>query len=174
MALLATALKQTSRIREHTRLAELLDVTRSRAESLLYVVTTSDAAKMGTKRKDDARRSPNAIARYSTRASSGDLHSQEPAPTEEMRKAQASTPEARGCGPAAVSVLHWCFQLLRFVKDYDVAKREMIVFTSLRPGNKQDPIRSRHALRATCLPGTCRYHGLTPFSTELMQQPTRT
>src|SRR5262245_37194053 len=163
-------------IREHTRLGELAArwQVRSRPESLLLRGDDLDAAtgwmarrKAGSPEITQAQR---AFLHASEEAESARL-SKERLQLEDMRLAQAATARhQRRAGRLLWSIAVMVLAVLGYVtwKSYDVARREMLVFTSLAAtalNDEQFDRAMRYALQAYPAPGDLPL--LTPFSTEL-------
>jgi WD40 repeat protein len=163
-------------IREHTRLGELAArwQTRGKPESLLLRGDDLDAAKAWTARRKagapEITEAQRAFLHASDEAESARL-SKERAQLEDMRLSQAATARhQRRAGRLLWGVAVLVLGVLGYVtwKSYDVARREMLVFTSLAATALNDELfdrAMRYALQAYPAPGDIPW--LTPFSTEL-------
>jgi hypothetical protein len=163
-------------IREHTRLAELATrwIARNQPESLLLRGDDLEAAKAWIEKRNEAAPAITEAQRTFV-AASEDVESarlsKERAQLEEMARAQAAT--ARQQRRAAR--LLWGIAALMLVmvgyvtwKDYDVAKRELNVFTARATEAMKDEQfdrAMRYAMPAYLARGGIPW--LTPFSTEL-------
>src|ERR1700681_2370508 len=162
-------------IREHTRLGELAArwQTRGRPEALLLRGDELDAAKAWVEARKAAvpevTEAQRAFISASEDAESARL-GKERAQLEEMARAQAATAQQqRRAGRLLWGVSLLVLLLLGYVtwKDYDVARREVAVFTSLAANAlKEDQFdrAMRYALQAYPARGYLPW--LTPFSIE--------
>src|SRR5262245_56960422 len=163
-------------IREHTRLGELAArwQARGKPESLLLRGDDLDAAKVwAAQRKSAAPEITEAQRSFlfaSDEAESARL-GKERAQLEEMRVAQAATARhQRRAGRLLWSIAVMVLAVLGYVtwKSYDVARREMLVFTSLAAtalNDEQFDRAMRYAVQGYPAPGDLPW--LTPFSAEL-------
>src|SRR5215813_5642976 len=163
-------------IREHTRLGELAArwQARGRPESLLLRGDDLDAAKAWTARRKAAApeitEAQRAFLLASDEAETARL-GKERAQLEEMRLAQAATARhQRRAGRLLWGVAVLMLSVFGYLtwKSYDVARRELSVFTSLAAtalNDEQFDRAMRYALQAYPAPGDLPW--LTPFSTEL-------
>jgi WD40 repeat protein len=163
-------------IREHTRLGELAARwhARGKPESLLLRSDDLDAAKAWMARRKAAAptitEAQRALLLASDEAESARL-SKERAQLEDMRLAQVATARHQ----KRAGRLLWGIAVLMLAvfgyltwRSYDVARREMSVFTSLAAtalNDEQFDRAMRYALQAYPAPGDLRW--LTPFSSEL-------
>src|SRR5262249_47642509 len=163
-------------IREHTRLGELAArwLSRGKPESLLLRGDDLDAAKgWMARRKAGAPEITEAQRGFllTSEEAEGARLSKERAQLEEMRIAQAGTARHQ----RRAGRLLWGIAMLMLAgfgyltwKSYDVARRELSVFTSLAAtalNDDQFDRAMRYALQAYPAPGDIPW--LTPFSTEL-------
>jgi WD40 repeat protein len=163
-------------IREHTRLGEQAArwLSRDKPESLLLRGDELDAAKAWVARRKsgapEITEAQRAFLHASEEAESARL-SKERAQLEEMRLAQVATARhQRRAGRLLWGVAVLVLAVLGYVtwKSYDVARREMLVFTSLAAtalNDEQFDRAMRYALQAYPAPGDLPW--LTPFSSEL-------
>jgi WD40 repeat protein len=163
-------------IREHTRLGELAArwQARGRAESLLLRGDDLDAAKAWMARRKagapEITEAQRAFLLASDEAESARL-GRERAQLEDMRLAQTATARhQKRAGRLLWGIAALVLAVLGYVtwKSYDVARREMLVFTSLAAtalNDEQFDRAMRYALQAYPAPGDLPL--LTPFSSEL-------